>query len=413
MVKDRLVEFQSLSGKTRSNSRNDRRISQEAAKLLRDEEETSLEGFLNRMTDLRNIVGQLESWLEEVRILHGELLLAPATDGEKSKQLRDIMENFRATSMVAREKIKKLDNEVNSKSHPDESKSVDSRIKRNQVRSLTRALHDVMWKFSEEEENYKERCKKKITDYLKIQDISLTDDEISDAIENGDIFERTKGILLAYSDKKALFEDVKMRRDELFEIEKVIRELGEMFVDLNNLVMSQGEMLDRIETNIEDAVDYAEKARQNVKDARELQKKARKICSVKIYDIEFSEITFTMSASSSSTDGKETKTYGGCEGPDATYVKLVSSDGHQFYIKKELALTSGTIKAMLSGPGQYSENESNEVNFREIPSHVLQKVCQYFAYKVRYTSSATEIPEFNITPEVALELLMAANFLDC
>ncbi|KIH51932.1 Skp1 family, tetramerization domain protein [Ancylostoma duodenale] len=139
-----------------------------------------------------------------------------------------------------------------------------------------------------------------------------------------------------------------------------------------------------------------------------------------------------MSASSSAaSDAKEAKTYGGCEGPDATYVKLVSSDGHQFFIKKvlrrpwypptayikdffqELALTSGTIKAMLSGPGQYSENESNEVNFREIPSHVLQKVCQYFAYKVRYTSSATEIPEFNITPEVALELLMAANFLDC
>ncbi|KAL6724618.1 hypothetical protein Aduo_019490 [Ancylostoma duodenale] len=274
MVKDRLVEFQNLSGKTNS-IKHDRRISQEAAKLLRDEE-TSLESFLNRMTDLRNIVGQLELWLDEVRILHGELLLAPATDGEKSQQLRTIMENFRATSLVAREKIKKLDREVNSKSHPDESKSVDSRIKRNQVRSLTRALHDVMWKFNEEEENYKERCKKKITDYLKIQDISLTDDEICDAIDNGDIFEKTKGILLAYSDKKALFEDVKMRRDELFEIEKVIRELGEMFVDLNNLVLSQGEMLDRIETNIEDAVDYAEKARQNVKDARELLKKARK-----------------------------------------------------------------------------------------------------------------------------------------
>ncbi|EYB96369.1 hypothetical protein Y032_0151g2832 [Ancylostoma ceylanicum] len=274
MVKDRLVEFQNLSGKTNS-TKHDRHISQEAARLLRDEE-TSLESFLNRMTDLRNIVGQLESWLDEVRILHGELLLAPATDGEKSQQLRTIMENFRATSLVAREKIKKLDKEVNSKSHPDESKSVDSRIKRNQVRSLTRALHDVMWKFNEEEENYKERCKKKITDYLKIQDISLTDDEICDAIDNGDIFERTKGILLAYSDKKALFEDVKMRRDELFEIEKVIRELAEMFVDLNNLVLSQGEMLDRIETNIEDAVDYAEKARQNVKDARELLKKARK-----------------------------------------------------------------------------------------------------------------------------------------
>lgn len=49
------------------------------------------------------------------------------------------------------------------------------------------------------------------------------------------------------------------------------------------------------------------------------------------------------------------------------YVKLISSDGHIFYIKKEHALISGTIKAMLSGPGTYAENESNEVNFREIP----------------------------------------------
>ncbi|XP_051625137.1 elongin-C isoform X3 [Manacus candei] len=52
-------------------------------------------------------------------------------------------------------------------------------------------------------------------------------------------------------------------------------------------------------------------------------------------------------------DGEE-KTYGGCEGPDAMYVKLISSDGHEFIVKREHALTSGTIKAMLSGPGATS-----------------------------------------------------------
>lgn len=53
------------------------------------------------------------------------------------------------------------------------------------------------------------------------------------------------------------------------------------------------------------------------------------------------------------TDGEE-RTYGGCEGPDAMYVKLISSDGHEFIVKREHALTSGTIKAMLSGPGESS-----------------------------------------------------------
>lgn len=39
------------------------------------------------------------------------------------------------------------------------------------------------------------------------------------------------------------------------------------------------------------------------------------------------------------------------------YVKLISSDGHEFIVKREHALTSGTIKAMLSGPGENSDND--------------------------------------------------------
>uniref|UniRef100_A0A3B3X9Z2 Elongin-C n=2 Tax=Poecilia mexicana TaxID=48701 RepID=A0A3B3X9Z2_9TELE len=86
------------------------------------------------------------------------------------------------------------------------------------------------------------------------------------------------------------------------------------------------------------------------------------------------------------------------------------------YESSNLFVTSfliGLLHAFCNLAGQFAENETNEVNFREIPSHVLSKVCMYFTYKVRYTNSSTEIPEFPIAPEIALELLMAANFLDC
>ncbi len=74
------------------------------------------------------------------------------------------------------------------------------------------------------------------------------------------------------------------------------------------------------------------------------------------------------------TQGEGKKEVGGVEGPEAMYVKLIASDGHEFILRREHALTSGTIKNMLSGPGQFAENETNEVRFREIPSHVLSKV---------------------------------------
>ncbi|VCW97665.1 unnamed protein product [Gulo gulo] len=94
-------------------------------------------------------------------------------------------------------------------------------------------------------------------------------------------------------------------------------------------------------------------------------------------------------------------------------VKFLSLDGHEFIGKREHTLTSRTIKAMLSGPGQFAENRTNEVNFREISPRVLSKVCTYFTYKVHYTNHSTEIPEFPVAPKIAMKLLMAANFLDC
>ncbi|XP_036016778.1 elongin-C-like [Mus musculus] len=106
------------------------------------------------------------------------------------------------------------------------------------------------------------------------------------------------------------------------------------------------------------------------------------------------------------TDGEE-KTCGGCEDPDAVYVKSTSSGGHEFIVKREHALTSGTIKAMWGGPGQFAKDETKEVNFRRVPH-----MCMCFTYKVPILTaplSSTDILEF----PTALELLIAANFLDC
>ncbi|EYC33699.1 hypothetical protein Y032_0002g936 [Ancylostoma ceylanicum] len=98
---------------------------------------------------------------------------------------------------------------------------------------------------------------------------------------------------------------------------------------------------------------------------------------------------------------------------DYDYIILVSSDGIKFYIRRELAYVSRTIRAMMSGPSNPVEEEQNIVHFRSIPSHILQKVCHYFLYKNRYEDSDKSIPEFSIEPHLSLELLMAANFLDC
>ena len=91
-------------------------------------------------------------------------------------------------------------------------------------------------------------------------------------------------------------------------------------------------------------------------------------------------------------------------------VKLISAEGHEFYIARTCAMVSGTIKAMLSG--HFAESQG-EIRFPDINALILEKVIQYMYYKKKNSNSNSRIPDFNIEPEIALELLMAANYLDC
>jgi transcription elongation factor B subunit 1 len=63
--------------------------------------------------------------------------------------------------------------------------------------------------------------------------------------------------------------------------------------------------------------------------------------------------------------------------------------------------------------GNYRESEDNVIRFPEIEGLILEKVIQYLHYKKHHMKSTGKIPEFKIEPEIALELLMASNYLQC
>ncbi|KAI8611269.1 hypothetical protein BC830DRAFT_1141896, partial [Chytriomyces sp. MP71] len=71
--------------------------------------------------------------------------------------------------------------------------------------------------------------------------------------------------------------------------------------------------------------------------------------------------------------------------------QLISADGFEFIIDRKCAMAYGISKLC-------SQDMQNEVTFRDIKAVVVDK---------------DEIPEFPIDMEVAPELQIAADFLDC
>ncbi|OJJ44939.1 hypothetical protein ASPZODRAFT_70484 [Penicilliopsis zonata CBS 506.65] len=99
------------------------------------------------------------------------------------------------------------------------------------------------------------------------------------------------------------------------------------------------------------------------------------------------------------------------------YVTLVSGDGFEFIIPRSTACVSGTIRRMLDQSSNFSEAITGRCvleNIRQVIKTigvVLEKVCEYFCYNEKNKEQAN-VPDMDISPELCLELLMAADYLD-
>lgn len=103
-----------------------------------------------------------------------------------------------------------------------------------------------------------------------------TNDELEDMLESGNPAIFTQGIITDTQQAKQSLRDIEARHNDIMKLEKSIKELHDMFMDMAMLVESQGEMIDRIEHNVEKAVDYVETAAADTKKAMKYQSAARK-----------------------------------------------------------------------------------------------------------------------------------------
>ncbi|CAD0109545.1 unnamed protein product, partial [Aureobasidium uvarum] len=84
------------------------------------------------------------------------------------------------------------------------------------------------------------------------------------------------------------------------------------------------------------------------------------------------------------------------EAPD--YVTLVSNDGFEFVVQRKSAYG-------------FAESKTHKCTFENINGMVLEKVCEYFYYNEKNRDS-TGVADLDIPPELCLELLMAADYLN-
>ncbi|KAF1814350.1 POZ domain-containing protein [Eremomyces bilateralis CBS 781.70] len=93
------------------------------------------------------------------------------------------------------------------------------------------------------------------------------------------------------------------------------------------------------------------------------------------------------------------------------YVTLVSYDGFEFKIRRSAAIISGAIRRMLDPQSNFAEARTNRCTLETIPGIVLEKVCEYLYYNEKFADSK-DVPDMEIPADIAMDLLIASDFLD-
>ncbi|MCJ1251750.1 hypothetical protein MMC30_008987 [Trapelia coarctata] len=97
--------------------------------------------------------------------------------------------------------------------------------------------------------------------------------------------------------------------------------------------------------------------------------------------------------------------------PPSEYVTLISNDGFGFIVRRDSACMAGAIKRMLDPTSGFAEAVTGRCLFENINGVVMEKVCEYLYYNDKH-KDAKDVPDMEIPPELCLELLMAADYLN-
>lgn len=94
------------------------------------------------------------------------------------------------------------------------------------------------------------------------------------------------------------------------------------------------------------------------------------------------------------------------------YITLYNDEGYEFVVSRDAAQISSFLRPMISGDSNFQETATNRIPLQDMAPELAEKVCEYFHYHLKNKDKVGDIPEFDIPPEMALELLVAADYLD-
>lgn len=126
-----------------------------------------------------------------------------------------------------------------------------SRIARTQYTDMSNSFRDAMMEYNKVEMSHKETCKMHIMRQMEIVGRQVTDEQIEQMLENKEWNVFSENILIEGRTARSALNQIENRHMELLELERRIRGIHGVFLDIAMLVEEQASMVDYILNNVQ------------------------------------------------------------------------------------------------------------------------------------------------------------------
>lgn len=237
-----------------------------------------LDGFFAQVKSVNFSIEHVQRQTEEIIGLSEkmEYAIGKYDEEEISQKLQFIMNDTNAECQKVKKLLQSLKDETKKQADKGEKLS-EVRIRNNTVTTLTRQFVAVVQAYQLGQQEYKTKAKAKARRQVKLVAKDATDEEIEHAIENGGASSVIQAAILQDGDAISSFQQtVEDKYKDVLALERSVKQVHQMFMELALLVDQQGELVDSIEHQVNSAAEYVEQGNKQLDKAMYHRKQARK-----------------------------------------------------------------------------------------------------------------------------------------
>ena len=211
----------------------------------------------------------LSTEIENVRHDHSALTLQPIRSETADSNLNQRYERIATLAKDISRNLVALRTQDQASFAP----NVYSIVRETQFNQLKMRFSNLMTSYNEEQLRYRDSIKSRLVRQGEILNRSLSETEVEQLLDDGKIDQ------LFIDDFELTTEEVdaiKNQHQEIIRLEKSIRELNELFLDMSLIVDQQGEILDTIEANVQRSRGAIDQSGQTLQQAQVLKRKVDK-----------------------------------------------------------------------------------------------------------------------------------------